>query len=224
MKNLIRSRWIVTGCLLAIFFICGCSKREIKNLDSKGKTIVCFGDSITWGYGADPGEDYPKALGELLPNYTVINSGVNADTTTMGLERFKEDALDKDPVLVIIEMCGNDFIKKVPFDLTIKNVGEMIDIAQKHGAMVALVDISSGMFLKDYRESFTKLAREKDVIFIPQILKGIITNPSMKSDFIHPNGAGYKIIAKKIYRVVSPYLEKNVLLRNGRKKNAGEGT
>jgi len=42
------------------------SRREIKNISSKGKNIICFGDSITFGYGVNPGEDYPAALAKLV--------------------------------------------------------------------------------------------------------------------------------------------------------------
>jgi len=192
---------------------CGCAKREIKNIDSKGKNIICFGDSITFGYGAEPGEDYPKAMCPLL-DYPIMNAGVDSDTTIRGLERFQEEVIDKEPLLVIIEMGGNDFLKKVPMETTMNNVSTMIDRAQESGAMVAIADISSGMFLREYRSRFARLAKEKNVIFIPEILRGIITNPSMKSDFIHPNAAGYKIIAQKICLAIGPYLKKNALLRN----------
>jgi len=208
------SSWqkIALGCFLLMALLIGCSKREIKNIDSKGKNIICFGDSITWGYGAEPGEDYPKALGELL-GQPVANAGVDSDTTILGLKRFQTDVLENDPLLVIIEMCGNDFLKKVPIETTMKNVAEMVDLAQNQGAMVAIVDVSAGMFLREYRVRFARLAQEKNAIFIPEILRGIITSPAMKSDFIHPNAAGYKIIAGKIYRAIIPYLKKNSFLR-----------
>ena len=70
---------------------------------------------------------------------------------------------------------------------TIKNTEEMIDKIQAKGAMVALVDISAGMFMRAYRGVFAKIAVKKNAIFIPSVLDKIITNPSMKSDFLHPN-------------------------------------
>jgi len=196
----------------------GCAKKEIKNIDSKGRTIVCFGDSITFGYGARPGEDYPKALGKIM-NIPVINAGIDGDTTPEALKRVKEDVLDRKPLLVIIEFGGNDFLRKFPLEGTVNNIREMVRRIQGQGAMVAIVDISAGMFFSEYRREFRKLAREKGVIFIPQILNGIITNPNMKSDFLHPNANGYKVIAQRICQIITPYLEQNGTLIKAKKRN-----
>ncbi|MCG2714618.1 MAG: hypothetical protein L6308_07275, partial [Candidatus Omnitrophica bacterium] len=65
----------------------------------------------------------------------------------------------------------------------------------------------AGMFFSEYRAAFKKLANQKKVIFIPEVLNKIITNPAMKSDFLHPNARGYKIVAKRIYQAVSPYIK-----------------
>jgi acyl-CoA thioesterase-1 len=207
--------------LLSCFFILisGCVKREIKNIDSQGKNIICFGDSITFGYGANPGEDWPTILAKEL-TYPVINAGLDGDTSISALSRFEEDALRKEPLLVIIEMGGNDFIKKIPIETTMKNVAEMAQRAQERGAMVAIADISAGMFLRQYRAEFAKLAKRKNAIFIPGILSGIITNPNLKSDYIHPNAEGYKVIARRVYEKILPYLKRNLLLRQEKKVSA----
>jgi len=196
--------------------LCGCAKREIKNIDSKGTNIVCFGDSITFGYGANAGEDYPTALSKLT-NIPVINAGIDGDTSTEALRRIHSDVLDREPLLVLIEFAGNDFLRKIPREKTIANIREMVDQIQEKGAMVAIVDISAGVILGEYRAVFSKLAREKSAIFVPRILSGVITNPNLKSDFIHPNGEGYKVIAEKIFRAIKPFLEQNALLRNPKK-------
>src|SRR3989338_6360159 len=181
----------------AVMAMTGCAKREIKNINSQGTEIICFGDSITFGYGAGPSEDYPTALTKLL-NEPVVNAGIDGDTTVKALERLQADILDKNPRLVIVEFCGNDFLKKVPFDDTVKNIREITDKVQARGAMVAIVDISSGMFLKQYRSAFKKIAREKDAVFVPSVLSRIITNPAMKSDFLHPNARGYQLVAERV--------------------------
>ena len=189
---------------------------EVKNIDSRGRNIVCFGDSITFGYGAGTGEDFPSLLAKML-NEPVINAGVDGDTTVEATKRFEADAIRKDPLLVIIALGGNDFLEKVPKEITLKNIGQMIDRTHQQGAMVAIADISAGMFLRDYRIEFSKLASKKQAIFIPSILGVVITNPSMKSDFLHPNAAGYRIIAQRIYQAIIPYLNRNSFLRQAEK-------
>ncbi len=200
---------IFLGLILTAVFITldlfGCSRPKIKNSESTGKNIICFGDSITFGYGVNPGEDYPTHLAKLVSR-PVINAGVDGDTAAEGLKRLEADVLDKDPYLVLIEFSGNDFIKNVLISETINNIKEIIRRVQAAGAMAAIVDVSAGFFLRDYRLRLAQLARENGVIFIPATLSDIITNPGMKSDFMHPNASGYKIVAQRVYRAIAAYL------------------
>ncbi|MCX5709886.1 MAG: GDSL-type esterase/lipase family protein [Candidatus Omnitrophica bacterium] len=208
-----RNKLLILAFLgLCVFGLTGCAKREIKNINSKGTSIICFGDSITFGYGANPGEDFPTQLGKLLGR-EVINAGVSGDTSTEGMLRLDKEVLERDPLLVLIEFGGNDFIKKVSREATIKNTREFIRRIQARGAMVAIVDISAGLFLRDYRLLFAKIAREEGCIFIPAVLTKLITNPSMKSDFLHPNAAGYKIVAQRIAEAIRPFLSQNAKTR-----------
>jgi acyl-CoA thioesterase-1 len=193
--------------VILLIILCGCARPEIPNLNNKGANIICFGDSITFGYGANPGEDYPTVLSNLV-SAPVINAGVDGDTTFEALARIESDVLSKDPYLVIVEFGGNDFLRKVPKADTIKNLGEVIERIHQHGAIVALVDISAGFFFQEYRAAFKKLAKDKKTIFVPVVLTNIITNPAMKSDFFHPNARGYQMIAKRVYQAIAPYLKK----------------
>ena len=192
-------------CFLFIAALAGCARKDITNVDSAGTNVICLGDSITFGYGADQGEDYPSYLARMT-RLPVINAGIDGDTTIEALKRVKPDVLDRDPLLVVIEFGGNDFLRKIPKDVTINNIRYMVDCVQEKGAMVAIVDISAGFFLQEYRGALADLAKEKGAIFIPSILRGVITNPSLKSDFIHPNKEGYKVIAQRVYRAILPYL------------------
>ena len=80
----------------------GCAKREVKNIDSKGENIICFGDSITYGYGVKPGEDYPTDLAALV-RHPVINAGIDGDSSPEAIQRLEDDVLQRHPLLVIIE-------------------------------------------------------------------------------------------------------------------------
>jgi len=192
-------------CIMAFI---GCAQREIKNIDSQGEVIVCFGDSLTFGYGAEPNQDYPGILSRLS-GWQVINAGVSGNTSVEALLRLNADVLEKKPFLAIIEFGPNDFLTKVSLQETEKNVCIMIDQVQARGAMVAIIDISTGPLFQEYRALYQRLAREKGVVFIPGVFLGIITNPSLKSDFLHPNSRGYRIIAGRIYQALLPYVEHN---------------
>jgi acyl-CoA thioesterase-1 len=193
----------------------GCQKREIRNIDSRGKTIVCFGNSLTAGGGAGPGEDYPTRLAGYL-GLPVINAGRGGDTSSDALKRL-EEVLNKDPLLVIVELGGNDFLLKVPQEITINNVSRIVDKIAESGAMVAIMDISPGVGLTEYKLAFARIAREKSVIFLSRVLYGIMTDSRFKSDYLHPNREGYKLIAERVYRGIISYIKQNEALRKNKK-------
>lgn len=190
--------------LLTLFFVSGCGT-HVQNLDSKGSNIICFGDSITYGTGAPKGNDYPTFLGIFLGK-NVINTGVPGDTTYGALERLESDVLERDPYIVVVEIGGNDYLQKIPKEHTLKNLERIISRIQNNGAIVVLCDISGGIGFPKYRRSYRNLAKKTGSIFIPGILETVLRNPSLKSDHIHPNSEGYKLIAKMVYEAIRKYV------------------
>jgi acyl-CoA thioesterase-1 len=193
--------------LLSLFINFGCVRSEVKNINSLGNGIICFGDSITAGSGVSEREAYPHLLSEML-DYSVINAGRDGEIASNGLSRLDEDVLSHQPRLVIIEFGGNDFLIRLPLSETVNNIRIMTERIQANGAMVAIADVSSGMIMKNYQKSYERLARQTKSIFIPNLLKGIITNPSLKTDYIHPNADGHRAIAERIYQVIKPYFKR----------------
>jgi lysophospholipase L1-like esterase len=201
-----RKHFLIILILIAFIFS-GCGP-SVKNTDSRGAQIICFGDSITYGQGARDGEDYPSRLREMVGR-DVINAGIPAETTEDGLRRIKEDVLDEDPYLVIIEFGANDYFRKVPEKEILDNLEQMISLVQQEGAMVAVCDVSGGAIMgvyDIYHDELKRLAERKGAIFIPSLMKGILQDPALKSDSIHPNAKGYKIIAERVYKAIKPYL------------------
>lgn len=193
--------------LLVLYVASGCAKKEIVNRDSKGTTIVCFGDSLTYGYGVERGSDYPGILAQKV-NMHVVNAGVNSNTTDLAKERVQSDVLKHDPYIVVIEFGANDFMTRIPIDKTVANLRQLIEKSQSSGAMVFLVDISAGLLMREYRPAYARLASSTGAVFVPDIFNGIVTNPRLKSDFVHPNAEGYDLIAERIHKALLPYLVK----------------
>jgi acyl-CoA thioesterase-1 len=202
---------IAAGCLI-FFCVSGCMKSDIANISSEGKYIVCFGDSITQGFGVGPKDAYPSYLSKLI-SVPVANAGIEGDTSDGALRRIKPDVLDREPLLVIVELGVNDFLTKVPIEDTQKNLEVIIAQIQKQGAIVALADLSNEHVMAEYGPMLKALSRKFKTIYIPDLLAGIFANPSLKSDYFHPNAGGYKIIAQRIHRAILPYLNQNALLK-----------
>src|SRR6266508_783055 len=196
------------GVISAVVFACGGENFDkIRNIESAGETIICFGDSLTEGVGAAEGEDYPTVLSRLLAS-PVVNAGRRGDTTADALERLSAAVLSKNPRLVILLLGGNDFLRQRPREETRKNLEEIIQRVQAHGAMVAIAGLKLGLFTDEYSAMFEDTAKRSGALYIPQVLKGILSDSALRSDPIHPNGAGYRLMADRIAEKIKPLLER----------------
>lgn len=210
-----RSKCQLSAVVLCASILCACggeSFDRIRNIRSGGQAIICFGDSLTEGVGAAAGEDYPSVLSRQLAS-PVINAGQRGDTTSAALERLAGEVLSKDPRLVIILLGGNDFLRQRPRAETRQNLQEIVQRVQAHGAMVAIAGIKLGLFGDDYGKIFEQTSEQFGALYIPQVLKGILTDSSLRSDPIHPNGAGYRLIAERIAQKIGPLLRESDRLR-----------
>ena len=201
---------IFCSLLLSGLFLAGCvrsaSFSDIRNLQSRGENIICFGDSLTEGVGAGSGEDYPSMLARQIPQ-PIINTGRRGDTSADGLSRLDQEVLGRNPRLVIVLFGGNDFLRKIPVSETKGNLEEIVKRIHGRGAMVALAGLRLGLFTDEYGPIYEEIARKHGALYIPEVLKGILNDPKLKSDTIHPNGAGYRLIAERIGERVKPLLE-----------------
>ncbi len=193
------------AALLPLAFLLGsCGPPEVPNLDSPGTTIVCLGDSITSGVGADPGRAYPDVLADRL-GIDVINAGVPGDTAADGLERLDE-VLEEDPWLVIVELGGNDLLRQVP---PARTEAALREIVQRllDARVVPLVVEMHVPFGKRYSEIFDRLEEEYEVPVIEDVLGDILVDRSLKADPIHPNTRGHRILAEAVAEAVEPLIE-----------------
>jgi acyl-CoA hydrolase len=189
--------------LLAALGLAGCGP-QAPNLDSPGKTIVCLGDSITAGVGAEPGPPYPDLLAARLGT-PVINAGVSGDTAEDGLARV-DSILAEDPWLVIVELGGNDFLRRVPPERTEAALRSILRRILSARAVPLLVELDVP-FGGRYAEIYEKLGDEYKVPVVGDALHDILTDPALKSDQIHPNAQGYEQLAEAVADEVKPLIK-----------------
>jgi lysophospholipase L1-like esterase len=168
---------------------------------SNYQTIICFGDSLTYGTGASQGMDYPSQLSQML-NKPVINAGVPGDTTGRALKRLKRDVLSKNPDIVMITLAGNDLKNGVPRENAFRNLRQIVESIQNQGAGVIIGGLKFPLRDRGYGKGYRELADQTGAVLIPDIFDGIMGNRKLMSDPIHPNDAGYKIIAKRFYQAM----------------------
>lgn len=173
----------------------------------KEGNIIFFGDSLVRGVGASQGNDLPSQLAKRI-GLPIINAGRSGDTTGSALNRLESDVLSKNPRLVIILLGGNDALQQVPPQELYNNLSVMIDKIQQKGAAVLVSGVRGGLFGDPYRDKFERLAKEKRVSYIPNILEGILGRSELMSDPIHPNDKGYSVMADRIESVLREILQR----------------
>jgi len=194
--------------IILMLFMTGC-QQPIANRDSIGTTVVCFGDSLTAGYGASAGHDYPSLLGQKI-NLPVINAGVSGNTTADALQRLDSDVLTHNPKIVIITLGGNDYFHQMPEADTLANMEKIMERIKEHGAMVVWAEVQVGILGDPYIDDFRALANREHILLIPNILTGIIDRPEYKYDQIHPNDEGYKVMSDRIYQHIKGLLSNSI--------------
>jgi lysophospholipase L1-like esterase len=185
-------------------------------------TIVCFGDSLTFGHGADNKNDsFPMVLQEKI-KIPVINSGVNDDTTANGLARIQRDVIDHSPIMVLIDFGGNDLYNSKP-KLKIKeienNFRKMIELLDNGNCKIYIIRyFNQQMRIFDIFFRFDNMLKRlkvdyPDIEILDNIWEGVWGKKEYKYDFTHPNSRGYKIIAENIFNEIRETLEYNNLLK-----------
>lgn len=167
---------------------------------------VAFGDSLTQGYGAEAGGDYPAQLARRL-RVKIHNLGISGNTTADGLARVGQ-AVQLQPRVVLLCLGGNDTLRGVPAEQTFANLSTMIDRFQQGGSFVVLLGVRSAGLSDKHAKRFEQLAKTKRVLLAPNILDGVLFTPSLMADQIHPNDQGYAKIAERLEAALLPLLPK----------------
>jgi acyl-CoA thioesterase I len=207
MRRFFSRRWeMFLWALLATVLMTACGDDgKPARRPTAGTQIVCFGDSLTAGTGAARGKEYPAQLSRLIRR-PVINAGVPGDTTAEGLARLERDVLDRSPRLVLITLGGNDLKNGVSRDAAFGNLRQIVDRIHGAGALAIIGGIDIPLYGRGFDKAYKALAEETGAILIENILDDIMGNRSLMSDPIHPNDAGYAVMAERFQRAIEPYL------------------
>lgn len=192
------------------------SKEETTN----SKTILCFGDSITAGYGLDDSNDaFPAILQQKIDslnlNYTVVNSGLSGETTSGGKGRI-DWILNQNIDIFLLELGANDGLRGVLLSETRSNLQAIIDVVKEKSPETTIIlagmELPPNMgqdYTTEFRQIFTDLAEKNTLEFIPFILKDVGGIAELnQSDGIHPTVEGHKILANTVWEVLEPLVVK----------------
>jgi len=227
----VNAKWI--GAALLSLTLCACGGKKQEEPASAGvaaetpsrpqpppdprPVIVAFGDSLTAGYGVEPGKSYPDDLQRLLDaagyKYRVVNLGVSGDTTSDGVQRLP-DALAAKPAIVILEFGGNDGLRGLPVSTSRANQTQMIQTLQKAGIQILLAGMTLPLnygpyYIHLFEQVYVDVAQQFHIARIPFLLEGVAGHPELiQADGIHPTAEGCRIVSTTVMNNLKPLLNK----------------
>jgi acyl-CoA thioesterase-1 len=179
--------------------------------------LVCFGDSITAGYGLQSGQSFPDALQRDLDlrgyHYRVLNQGTSGATTKDAVASLRA-ILALHPTIVIVEFGGNDGLRGLPLAQTRQNLDQVLTVLENARIKVLLAGITlppnyGRDYIQQFEMVFHDLATKHHTAFVPMIYKDLVHVPeTIQPDGIHPTAKGSEIIARTLMPALTPLLRK----------------
>ena len=204
----VRRRFIVSFCLLLFAGPLHAADRPL---------LVCFGDSITAGYGLQTGQSFPDALQRDLDtrgyHYKVNNQGASGATTKDAVAGLRSILL-LHPEIVIVEFGGNDGLRGLPLDQTRRNLDQVLTTLENAHIKILLAGITlppnyGNDYIQAFEQVFRDLAAKHHTAFVPMIYKDLVHVPgAIQPDGIHPTAKGSGIIADTLLPALKPLLHK----------------
>ncbi len=190
---------------------------SLTSATAKPITILALGDSLTAGYGLEPGHAMPDVLQSALRSegieIALINAGISGDTAAQGAARL-DWALTNDVKAMIVELGANDALRGLGPEQTDQALRQIMDKAKAKNLPVLILGMKAPPNLgQDYQTKFDaiypKLAKDYDAILYPFYLDGVAGHPELNQpDGMHPNTQGVAAIVPKLIPMVKSLVAK----------------
>ncbi len=184
--------------------------------------VVFLGDSIT---------DYWK-LANYFPGKPYVNRGIDGQTTPQMLVRFRQDVIDLHPKVLVV-LAGTNDIAGVTGPARSEdiqaNLASMAELARVHHIRVVFASLlPANNYTQEAKENFALRPRAK-ILALNEWLRGYcaknglvyldyfsavideqaLLRRDLSGDGLHPNAAGYKIMAPLAEKAIAKSLQQN---------------
>ena len=193
------------------------------------RRVVFFGDSIT--------DNWSKAgYGGFFPGRPYLNRGIGGQTTSQMLIRFPPDVIALEPEAVVILAGTNDIAGNagpVSLETVEQNLATMAELAKLHGIRVVLASIlpvsddkrdpEGRPLLRTQDRPLAKIralnawmqdyARRNGHVYLDYFSAaadaGGLLKPELNNDGLHPNAAGYAVMAPRAEQAIAEALSRH---------------
>ncbi len=144
--------------------------------------------------------------------YEVVNSSISGDTTSGGLARLPRILELHQPVIVIIELGGNDGLRGQPVSNLRANLAAMIVMTQDSGATPMLTGIRippnyGPGYTAALANIYSELAAEFGLPLVQFLMDDVALNGElMQADGVHPNARGNDVMLENVWAVLEGLL------------------
>lgn len=187
--------------LFTLFLTCsllaGCGNADSLSPISSSGLILAFGNSLTRGTGTKLQNSYPAVL-ERNTGIRVINAGIPGEVTSQGLERLPTLLDTHRPDLVVLTHGGNDILRRKSSSAARDNLEKMILLIRASGAEVVMLGVPQFGLFPSSAPWYQELAELHDVPLEADIIPDLQKSPRHKSDPIHFNAEGYRLMAEAV--------------------------
>ena len=198
---LLTSSGFIIGGLTPFLTGCGRHSAPVRALGPQA-SILCLGDSLTFGYGATNGGSYPEQLGGLLAR-AVVNAGVNGDVSESAAYRLPALLVQHAPGLVLVGVGGNDFLRQYPLNKTETALERIVSTISPKAQVVLIAEpkpslVSAAVGSLSDHPIYEKVAKRLNVPLFSDGWSDILSKEALRSDNIHANDAGYALFAERL--------------------------
>jgi lysophospholipase L1-like esterase len=183
--------------LLAAAAVLGCGESARLQRLPEDSVLLAFGDSLTYGSGAAETESYPAQL-EALIGRRVVRAGVPGELSAQALARLPAALDEHAPRLLLLCIGGNDFLRRLGHAQAEKNVRAMVELARSRGVEVLLIGTPEPGLSVTPPGFYAAIAGDFGLPYEGAVVGEVLRNAALKSDPIHPNAGGYRIIAERV--------------------------
>ncbi|ADG82077.1 GDSL-type esterase/lipase family protein [Thermincola potens] len=167
--------------------------------------LVCFGDSITYGFPYGPDASWVKYTGEHLGLETV-NAGENGDTSFDLLRRVQKDVILENPRYTFIMIGTNDADLGLDVTAYAQNVAKIVEMLEGASitTLIGLPIPSADSYLEKrlapYRSFLTGFALQKGLSYLDFSPVMLDKNNRCRTEYylddVHPSADGYRAMGK----------------------------
>lgn len=179
------------------------------------RRVVFLGNSITEGWASQ--------RPEFFSSNDFVGRGISGQTSSQFLARFRNDVINLQPKLVVINAGTNDIAENTGVyneELTFGNIVSMVELAKANGIKVILTTVlPAARFgwnpsITDSSEKIIKLnarvaeyAKQNKIPFVDYYTPMVhgadhALNPAYSKDGVHPTAEGYEVMEAVILPAV----------------------